>query len=608
MGFFSGLDAEKYDRTYSDSVLARRIAALLGLQKWRLVGIALLVLAMSGVGSVYPLVVSRGVDWIRQRGGQEGIYLIPMVVLAVGVSGWLLNWVRRILTVRTVTDTVLRLATDAFKAAMRHDLSFYDQYSSGKVVSRITSDTRELGQVVTLITDLVSQVVEALLLGIILVRIEWHLALAVFTLIPAVFLMAVLYRRAARAVTKRGMRAMAEVNSTIKETVSGIAVAKNYRQEGGIYTSFESANLLSYQVNVQRGFTFALIFPTLNALGGLATALLVYFGGLSAAQGLVTAGAWYTFILSLERFLFPVMNLASFWTQVQSGLSAAERVFALIDAEPMVVQAAAKSVDELRGEVCFENLSFHYKSGEQVLQDFSLTVRPGENVAIVGHTGAGKSSIARLIARYYEFQSGRLLVDGHDIRTLDLASYRRRLGIVSQIPFLFSGTVLENIVYARPEATRAEVTRLAQQIGDGEWVETLPVGLDTSVGERGARLSMGQRQLVALMRVLVQRPSIFILDEATASIDPFTEWQIQQALSLILKNSTSILIAHRLSTVRSADRIIVLEKGRILEEGTHTDLLERSGNYAALYNAYFRHQSLQYRPEGLDEFLATRRG
>jgi ATP-binding cassette subfamily B protein len=300
------------------------------------------------------------------------------------------------------------------------------------------------------------------------------------------------------------------------------------------------------------------------------------------------------FINSLDYFMFPVLNLTSFWAQIQSGLSAAERVFALVDADPNVVQVDKRDVPELQKEIIFDRLNFRYTDKEPILTDFSLHIRSGENLALVGHTGAGKSSIAKLIARFYEFQGGRLLIDGQDIRTFDLQQYRRQLGIVSQVPFLFSGTVAENIRYAVPNATDAEITAMARRIGDGEWLETLPNGLNTEVGERGARLSMGQRQLVALMRVLVQKPAIFILDEATASIDPFTEWQIQQALNLILANSTSILIAHRLSTVKAADRIVVMRQGAIIEEGSHDALLARGGHYAELYNTYFRHQSLAY--------------
>jgi ATP-binding cassette subfamily B protein len=288
------------------------------------------------------------------------------------------------------------------------------------------------------------------------------------------------------------------------------------------------------------------------------------------------------------------MSITSFWTSIQNGLSASERVFALIDTPTRVVQTSSEAVPMLKGMIEFENVSFHYKEAEQILGGFNLKIAAGENLAIVGHTGAGKTSIAKLIARFYEFQSGRLLVDGHDIRSFDLAEYRRNLGVVSQVPFLFSGTVEDNIRYANPQVREAEIVSLARKIGDGEWLETLPKGLVTEVGERGARLSMGQRQLVSLMRVLVQRPRIFILDEATASIDPFTEWQIQQALNLILQQTTSILIAHRLSTVKSADRIIVMDQGAILEEGSHDSLLAGAGHYATLYNTYFRHQSLEY--------------
>jgi ATP-binding cassette subfamily B protein len=594
MGFFSGLGTEGYDRQYSDRQLFARMTEYFRPHMRWIVFIVLLLLLIALLAAALPIIVSWSLDRLQEEYTAIQVTALGLIVLAIGVLIWGANWVRRRLTVRVVGDIVLALRADAFEASVNHDLSFFDQFSSGRIVSRITSDTHEFGQLVVLITDLVSQVVQALILLVILFTIEWQLTLFFLLFLPVVFLVSVGFRRLARTVTRRGMRAMANVNAAIKETVSGIAVAKNFRQEAAIFEEFNVANTESYKVNVQRGLVLSMIFPTLNVLGGIGTAIMVYVGGLSVAQGVVTAGAWFLFLQSLDRFFFPVLNLSAFWAQVQSGLSASERVFGLIDAESQVVQTANNHTPHLKGDIIFRGVCFHYTEDEQILKDFDLHIPVGENIALVGHTGAGKSSIAKLIARFYEYQKGVIMIDGHDLRTFDLSSYRRKLGIVSQTPFLFSGTVAENICYACPNSDYGDIEAIAHQIGEGEWMDTLPQGLLTEVGERGARLSMGQRQMVSLMRVLALRPAIFILDEATASIDPFTEWQIQQALKLILENTTSVMIAHRLSTVKAADRIIVLEQGRIIQEGNHDRLMSQGGYYAELYNTYFRHQSLEY--------------
>ena len=595
MGFFSNLDIEGYDRQYTDRQLVRRMVDYFSPHLRRLVVIAVLLLVIAFASAAQPIIVSRGLDLINTTVTTQNIILLTGAIFFAGLITWSANWYRRRLTVRVIGDVVLKLRHDAFKASTEHDLSFYDEYSSGRIVSRITSDTQDFGQITMLITDLFSQFVQAIILGIVLITIDLRLSLYIFAFLPIIFLVALSFRKLARKVTRQGMRAMANVNATIKETVSGIAVAKNFRQEAMVYEEFDEANCQSYRVNVQRGFVLSLVFPTLNALGGLGTAILVYVGGLSAVQGAITIGAWFLFLQSLDRFFFPMLNLSAFWAQVQTGLSAAERAFALIDAESAVVQIDNNPIPLLIGDIRFESVCFQYTEKETVLTNFNLHIQPGENIALVGHTGAGKSSIAKLIARFYEFQEGNILIDGKNIRTFDLTSYRNHLGIVSQIPFLFSGSVLENICYASStNVDRCDIDEMAHRIGDGEWLNTLPQGLDTMVGERGSRLSMGQRQLVSLMRVLVQNPSIFILDEATASIDPFTEWQIQQALDMILANTTSILIAHRLSTVKAAGRIIVIDHGQIIEEGDHDGLLAQGGHYADLYNTYFRHQSLEY--------------
>jgi ABC-type multidrug transport system fused ATPase/permease subunit len=347
-------------------------------------------------------------------------------------------------------------------------------------------------------------------------------------------------------------------------------------------------------VGLRRGLTLNSIFPVLGASSGLGVAALIFAGGLATRNGTVTTGEWYLFMQAVGFFWFPLISIASFWSQFQDGLSASERVFALIDAEPKVVQSDAEPVAQLAGKVEFNNIHFSYTDAEIVLPDFSLTIAPRETVALVGHTGAGKSSIIKLLTRFYEFQGGEILVDGNDIRLMDLGEYRQHVGLVSQTPFLFSTTVEENIRYSKPDATDDEVCQAAMSISNGDWLADLPNGLESDVGERGASLSLGQRQLVALARVLLKDPAIFILDEATASVDPFTEAQIQEGLDYVMRDRTTIVIAHRLSTIKNSDRILVMDHGQIVEEGSHNNLMEQGGHYAELYNTYFRHQSLSY--------------
>lgn len=592
-----GLEAEAYDRQYSDKELVRRILAYFSPQRNKIILISLAILMMAGSSAALPLVVARGLDVMAENGDDSVAVQLVGIVFVTGIGVWGFNWIRRRLTVEAISDVVLAIRMDGFAGAARQDLSFYDEFSAGRIVSRITSDTQEFGEVIILSADVINQMFVTLILLILLFTIEWRLSLAVLALAPLVAIAALSFRQIARKVTRQSARAIGEVNKAIQEAVTGIRVAKNFRQEQAIYEEFLAVNRQAYSINVRRAFVLANIFPTLNVLSGLGTALLVYFGGRSAIAGIISIASWYLFVSTVDRFWFPVMNLSSFWSQFQAGLSAAERIFALIDAEPAVIQRDQKRIERLHGEIEFDKVCFRYSEQEQVLDRFDLKIAAGESIALVGHTGAGKSSIARLIARLYEFQGGAIRVDGRDIRELDLTSYRCQLGIVSQVPFLFAGTVAENIRYARSQAPDAEVEAVARSIGEGDWIETLPDGLDSEVGERGARLSMGQRQLVALARVLLQGPRIFILDEATASVDPFTESQIQHALNLIMARTTSIVIAHRLSTVRSADRIIVLRNGKIIEQGNHDQLMVQQGHYAELYDTYFRHQSVAYMDE-----------
>ena len=598
MGFImDGLDAEAYDRTYTDRELLKRIVGYFRPHLGVMGGVASMVLLNSLMEAAFPILIARGLNGIDQVGAaeiwQRSRWLIGAIFLS-GVLAWSFNFVRQRYTARTVGDVVLALRKDAFDAILARDMSFYDEFSSGKIVSRVTSDTQDFSNVVTLTLNLVSQLFQVLIIVIVLLFINTQLTLIALVIAPVTILAAMAFRRTARHATQQARRVLAEVNSNVQESITGITIAKNFRQEQTIYDEFQRVNLQSYRLSLRQGLVFSGIFPILGTISGIGTSLVLYFGGLSVLSGAVAAGSWYLFIESINLFTFPMTSIASFWSQFQLGLAASERVFALIDADPRVVQTDNQAVDSLQGRIEFRAVDFSYNDKEQVLQGFNLTIPAGQTIALVGHTGAGKSSLGKLVARFYEFQGGKLLIDDRDIRTLDLTDYRRHLGIVPQTPFLFTGTVLENIRYGNPNATDADVERVARQVGGGDWIQALPQGLATEISEQGRGISMGQRQLVALARVLLENPAIVILDEATASIDPLTEAQIQEGLDVLLRDRTAIVIAHRLSTVRAADRIIVLRQGEIIEEGDHDGLMRQGGHYAELYDTYFRHQSVDY--------------
>ena len=594
MGFIlDGLDTESYDRNYSDKELIRRIVHYFRPHGRNMLLVAALILLDSAANTAGPILISRGIDVVVDNPAMRTIWLLTGAVLLLGVGGWTMNYVRRLISARVIGDVVLKVREDIFDATVKHDMSFYDEHPSGKIVSRVTSDTQDFSNVVTLTMDLIGQVLLIVILTLWLFSINVWLTLLLIGVTPIAIAVALSFRRIARKVTQQARRVNATINAQIQESISGIVVAKSFRQEGAIYQTFAENNKQSYRIGLRRDMTFNTIFPIMGMASGLATALLMYASGLATRTG-VSPGNWYLFMRAVGFYWFPMMGIASFWSQFQDGLSAAERVFALIDAEPKVVQTASEPVDAVEGHIEFRDVCFTYTGDEVVLPKFSLDIHPKETLALVGHTGAGKSSIAKLITRFYEFQDGNLSIDGRDIRTLDLQQYRRHIGLVPQEPFLFSGTVKDNIRYGHPDATDEEICEAAQHISNGDWIADLSDGLDTDVGERGANLSMGQRQLVALARVLLKDPAIFGLDEATASVDPFTEAQIQEGLDTLMHDRTAIVIAHRLSTIKNADRIIVMKDGEIIEEGSHDGLMTQGGHYAELYNTYFRHQSLEY--------------
>ena len=595
MGFImDGLDAEDYDRQYTDWELVKRIIGYFRPQGWKMLVVAVVVFLSSLMDLVLPVVVSQALDQL-QFTPETFDPITAAIILGVAASaGWVANMVRQWLSAEAVGDVTFDLREDAFNAVTERDMSFYDQFATGRVVSRVLSDTQAFSETVRLTINLMSRMLLVVLLIIYLFTVNVNMTLVLMAIMPFIVYTALKFRSVARRTVTNSRRQLATVNAHIQESISGIAVAKAFRREQMIYDEFKTVNHESYEVEKINGFVFGSIFPILVTIAGVGVAAVVWFGINMAQQGVLTAGEWFLFIQGMGMIWFPLTSISSFWSQFQLGLAAGERVFALLDAEALVKQKADEQVHALQGEIEFASMDFQYTEGEPILRDFSLRIQPGETLALVGHTGSGKSSIAKLINRFYEYQRGDLFIDGRDIRYFDLSSYRAQLGMVTQTPFLFDGSVMDNIRYGKPEATDEQVARVANMVGRGDWLVSLQDGLQTEVGERGGNLSMGQRQLVAIARVLLQDPAIFILDEATASVDPLTETLIQEGLDTLLGDRTSIVIAHRLSTIQHADRIIVLDHGEIIESGTHDTLMADGGHYATLYDSYFRHQSLEY--------------
>ncbi|MFX0016300.1 MAG: ABC transporter ATP-binding protein [Promethearchaeota archaeon] len=618
MGFGIGLGAEEYDRIYRDRDLVRRVLKYFSPYKTLMILVITFVFLQSVANSLIPIISREAINKLEVTTNivEQQLYILFLILITLILNslGWGFNYIRQTYSAQVIGDVVLNLRQDVNSAVLNHDLSFFDKYPTGKIVSRINTDSRDFGETANQLMMTASSLLLVIIMFGVMLSINVPLTAVIFCLVPFIFLITLGFRKMARRLTLLGQRALAVVNAFVQESFSGIQIAKTFRQETKLFIKFKDVNQQSYIVNRRRAYLFNFLFPALSTIQGFALVLLIVLGGGAVVYGDLRAGDFYLFLQSLQLFFFPLLTIASFWPTFQTGLAASERIFALIDTPPAVIQRNNVIPEKIEGEIIFDNLEFSYVEMKDVLNQkeeykvteheksdrikvfdkFSLRVKPGESLAIVGHTGAGKSSLAKILARFYEFQKGDILIDGVSIRDFDLKAYRKHIGIIHQVPFLWGDTLENNVKYGRQEASREEVLWALEQAGGTSWVDDLPHGLDTNIRERGSLLSMGQRQLVALARVLLENPSILILDEATASVDPFTETRIQEALEKTIKGRTSIIIAHRLWTVRHVNRIIVLDHGKIVEEGNHDELMHLGGYYAKLYNTYFRHQSLEY--------------
>jgi ATP-binding cassette subfamily B protein len=598
--------ATRLTHTWRENSLARADEDFTGSMNWAIVrrfwpylklyrGTTLLslvcMLLYTAFNLANPFLIGVAIDNFIQRGNLGGLTAISIALLLVNVAMWQAQY-WQVWTMSWAGEQMLyHLAGDMFVHLQRLSLSFYDHTQVGRVMSRLQSDIDVLDSMLSSgLLSMLSSVIA--LVGIVGVMIAMNpgLALLTFTVLPLMFGIAAVWQRYAQRSFRRTRAAISLVNATLQENLSGMRVIQSMAREDLNSVEFDQLNAYNRDTNLQASRIAALVLPLVEVVAALAIALAVVYGGMLVSRGALQIGVLVAFTLYINRFFDPIRDLSQQYTQLQRAGVGAERIFNIMDM-PIQIQdrADALTLPPVRGEVEFRDVVFGYTSDRMVLHGLNLHILPGQTIAIVGPTGAGKSTIAGLISRFYDVTGGAVLIDGYDVREVTQRSLRAQIGVVLQEPFLFTGTIRENIRYGRLDATDEEVEEAARVIGVHEVIQRLPQGYESEIRERGRNLSVGQRQLIAFARALLADPRILILDEATANIDTFTELLVQEGLQRLLAGRTALVIAHRLSTIKGADRIVVLDDGRILEEGTHQELLRREGAYASLYAMGFRH-------------------